>query len=67
MGDSSEKTSEVKGALPSAQDGGRDAGEKRGDVIDLQADSFTPEEEKRVLRKIDCTVLPMVRHSQDDD
>jgi hypothetical protein len=34
--------------------------DERGEIVEITA-GFTPEEEKRVLRKIDCTILPMVR------
>jgi hypothetical protein len=34
--------------------------EARGDVVELAMDSYTEEEERRVLRKIDYTILPMV-------
>jgi hypothetical protein len=33
--------------------------EEKGDVVEL-AGSYTKEEEKRVLRKIDCAILPMM-------
>jgi len=33
--------------------------EEKGQIVDVSA-AYTPEEEKRVLRKIDCTILPMV-------
>ncbi|KAI1080453.1 major facilitator superfamily transporter [Whalleya microplaca] len=33
--------------------------EEGGEIIELNA-NYTPEEEKRVLRKIDCTILPMM-------
>jgi co-chaperonin GroES (HSP10) len=33
--------------------------EKQGNVVELGR-GFTEEEERRVLRKIDCTILPMV-------
>ncbi|KAK8103207.1 hypothetical protein PG984_016353 [Apiospora sp. TS-2023a] len=33
--------------------------EEKGQVLDISA-AYTPEEEKRVLRKIDCTILPMM-------
>lgn len=33
--------------------------EKPGDVADLD-ETYSPEEEKMVLRKIDLTILPMV-------
>lgn len=45
--------------MPPSVDGHQPGSEKRGDVVELAA-TFTPEEEKRVLRKIDCTILPMV-------
>ncbi|KAK7946070.1 uncharacterized protein PG986_010391 [Apiospora aurea] len=32
---------------------------EKGQILDVSA-AYTPEEEKRVLRKIDCTVLPMM-------
>lgn len=31
-----------------------------GQSEDAVAHSYTPEEEKRVLRKLDCVILPMV-------
>lgn len=33
--------------------------EEKGDVVELTV-PYTEEEEKRVLRKIDCTILPMM-------
>ncbi|KAK8074311.1 hypothetical protein PG994_005210 [Apiospora phragmitis] len=33
--------------------------EEKGQIVDVSA-AYTPEEEKRVLRKIDCTILPMM-------
>ncbi|KAK7916899.1 hypothetical protein PG985_010507 [Apiospora marii] len=33
--------------------------EEKGQILDVSA-AYTPQEEKRVLRKIDCTVLPMM-------
>ncbi|KAK8068545.1 hypothetical protein PG996_007657 [Apiospora saccharicola] len=33
--------------------------EEKGQILDVAA-AYTPEEEKRVLRKIDCTILPMM-------
>lgn len=40
-------------------DGKRLSVEEKGDVVEL-AGSYTEEEEKRVLRKIDYTILPMM-------
>lgn len=40
-----------------APPGGDD--EKNGQMVELD-DSYTEEEERAVLRKIDCTILPMV-------
>lgn len=36
-----------------------DEPEARGEILDLD-DSYTPEEEKAVLRKIDLVILPFV-------
>ncbi|KAK8023560.1 major facilitator superfamily transporter [Apiospora rasikravindrae] len=33
--------------------------EEKGQILDVSA-AYTPEEEKRVVRKIDCTILPMM-------
>ena len=33
--------------------------EEKGNVIEIAA-AYTPEEEKQVLRKIDCTILPLM-------
>lgn len=33
--------------------------EEKGNVLEIAA-TFTPEEERQVLRKIDCTVLPLM-------
>lgn len=35
------------------------AEEKNGQILEL-SESYTEEEERAVLRKIDCTILPMV-------
>jgi hypothetical protein len=39
-----------------------DEPEARGEILDLD-DSYTPEEEKAVLRKIDMVILPFVSRS----
>lgn len=39
-----------------------DEPESRGEILDMN-DSYTPEEEKAVLRKIDMVILPFVCHS----
>jgi hypothetical protein len=33
--------------------------EEKGNVVELAA-AYTPEEERQLLRKIDCTILPMM-------
>lgn len=53
-----EKSTTV-GPAASADDGKRLSVEEKGDVVEL-AGSYTEEEEKRVLRKIDYTILPMM-------
>lgn len=35
------------------------ASEEKGDIVDVSM-TFTPEEEKQVLRKIDRTILPLI-------
>jgi hypothetical protein len=52
-----EKSAAVEPA-PSA-DGKRLSVEEKGDVVELVG-SYTEEEERRVLRKIDYTILPMM-------
>lgn len=52
-----EKSAAVEPA-PST-DGKRLSVEEKGDVVEL-AGSYTEEEERRVLRKIDYTILPMM-------
>lgn len=49
---------------PGAQDTGLGHDEKPGDVVEMTPDAYTPEEERRVLRKIDMTILPMVRETR---
>ncbi|CAN8102091.1 unnamed protein product [Discula destructiva] len=44
-------------AVPGSHDGNFD--EKTGDLVEV-GESYTPEEERNVLRKIDLTILPMM-------
>lgn len=52
---------DIKGKLPSLvpESTPYPAAEKPGDVVELD-ETYSPEEEKAVLRKIDFTILPMV-------
>lgn len=45
--------------LAASQDGAQPSTEEKGDIVELTA-AYTEEEERRVLRKIDCTILPMM-------
>lgn len=55
------KSPEIKGTSSSAQDASDCANldEKPGSLVDIE-ESYTAEEERAVLRKIDLTILPMM-------
>lgn len=54
--------SDIEGKSPSLEPDSisHPVAEKTGDVIDLD-ETYSAEEERAVLRKIDLTILPMVR------
>jgi hypothetical protein len=58
MDPSTEKESYATGPAAGA-DGTQPGIEEKGEIVELAA-TFTPEEERRLLRKIDYTILPMM-------